>query len=317
MRKGFSLVELLIVLAVIATLIAVATPLALNSIRKAKATAVANDLKTIAKGLTASVYLSDGIPSSINELGRNVSQDYGVAWNRDEGIFDFVVFTNRDVDTTTLKSILPNSEMDFPSGEFQFLTGGATSSGNSKAYYRLYLDESGNATHADLILASIITAMKTGSLSYQTFLLKDTSFNWGNSKNYNPTSWNGYLEKLLESGNIESNIRVTDNEGSNQIGYKNPYSQNGTVVNLPNIDTINWLNSNYPDYMPPAILITKEAQFDPSSSGSYIRDNIEALKGAMVFYKPNGSSNDSVKVYYIKEDGTLSELILIESVLPR
>ena len=47
MRKGFTLVELLIVLAVIAALMAVATPLALNAVKNAKASQVAQNFANI------------------------------------------------------------------------------------------------------------------------------------------------------------------------------------------------------------------------------------------------------------------------------
>jgi len=47
MRKGFTLVELLIVLAVIAALMSVATPLALNAVKNAKASQVAQNFRNI------------------------------------------------------------------------------------------------------------------------------------------------------------------------------------------------------------------------------------------------------------------------------
>ena len=47
MKKGFTLVELLIVLAVIAALMAVATPMALNAVKQAKASQVAQNLENI------------------------------------------------------------------------------------------------------------------------------------------------------------------------------------------------------------------------------------------------------------------------------
>ncbi|MDK2839365.1 MAG: hypothetical protein PWQ83_915 [Thermosipho sp. (in: thermotogales)] len=47
MKKGFTLVELLIVLAVIAALLSVATPLALNAVKKAKASQVAQNFRAI------------------------------------------------------------------------------------------------------------------------------------------------------------------------------------------------------------------------------------------------------------------------------
>ena len=47
MRKGFTLVELLIVLAVIAALMAVATPMALSAVKTAKASQVAQNLNAL------------------------------------------------------------------------------------------------------------------------------------------------------------------------------------------------------------------------------------------------------------------------------
>ena len=146
MKKGFSLVELLIVLAIIASIIAISTPLALNAIRKARATAVASDFKTLSRAISSSMYLGDGIPSSIDSLGRNVSSDYGVAWSDNEGVYDFVIFTNKEVDTSTLYTLLTNTGVGFPAGEYEFLPGGAANSENSKAYYHVYLDGSGNQT---------------------------------------------------------------------------------------------------------------------------------------------------------------------------
>lgn len=58
-KNGFSLVELLIVLAVIAALIAVVTPIALNAIAGAKASQVAQNVKTISSALENTV-LIDG-----------------------------------------------------------------------------------------------------------------------------------------------------------------------------------------------------------------------------------------------------------------
>nr|WP_143611061.1 type II secretion system protein [Thermosipho melanesiensis] len=47
MKKGFTLVELLIVLAVIAALLSVATPLAINAVKSAKASQVAQNFRSI------------------------------------------------------------------------------------------------------------------------------------------------------------------------------------------------------------------------------------------------------------------------------
>ncbi|OAA18618.1 type II secretion system protein, partial [Kosmotoga sp. DU53] len=59
-KRGFSLVELLIVLAVIAALIATITPVALNAIKKAQATKVAQNLKTLASSFENKAYV-DGV----------------------------------------------------------------------------------------------------------------------------------------------------------------------------------------------------------------------------------------------------------------
>ena len=70
-NKGFSLVELLIVLAVIAALIAVITPLSLNAMRKATAVKIAYNMKALSKAMDQLFYL-EGISSlenmTINDL---------------------------------------------------------------------------------------------------------------------------------------------------------------------------------------------------------------------------------------------------------
>jgi prepilin-type N-terminal cleavage/methylation domain-containing protein len=52
-KKGFTLIELLIVLAVISALLSVATPVALRSVAKAKATQVAMNLRNVDSALEA------------------------------------------------------------------------------------------------------------------------------------------------------------------------------------------------------------------------------------------------------------------------
>jgi len=47
LKKGFTLVELLIVMAIIAALMAVATPTGVNALAQAKATAVAANFRTL------------------------------------------------------------------------------------------------------------------------------------------------------------------------------------------------------------------------------------------------------------------------------
>jgi len=68
MKKGFTLVELLIVLAVIAALMAVATPMALNAVRTAKASQVGQNLNALKSAVEQYVYTEKKVPKSINDL---------------------------------------------------------------------------------------------------------------------------------------------------------------------------------------------------------------------------------------------------------
>ncbi len=120
-KRGFSLVELLIVLAVIAALIATITPVALNAIRKAQATKVAQNIKTLASALENAAYVN-GISSNqikrdssntfagsadISYLGRDIdSGNYGVWYKYDNGKVNAVVFSKESIDTVTAKTVL-------------------------------------------------------------------------------------------------------------------------------------------------------------------------------------------------------------------
>ena len=64
MKKGFTLVELLIVLAVIAALMAVATPIALNAVKQAKASQVAQNLRNIMTAVQNYVNTERDLPTS-------------------------------------------------------------------------------------------------------------------------------------------------------------------------------------------------------------------------------------------------------------
>jgi len=72
-KKGFTLVELLIVLAVIAALMSVATPTALNAVKTAKASQVAQNLRNIMTAIENYVNTEQGFPENIDEL---VSSNY-------------------------------------------------------------------------------------------------------------------------------------------------------------------------------------------------------------------------------------------------
>ena len=90
-KKGFSLVELLIVLAVMAALIATITPVALNAIKKSKATQVAQNLKTLASSFENGLYV-DG-PSfltglTLSTLGRDIkAEDYAIYYTGSSGAY--------------------------------------------------------------------------------------------------------------------------------------------------------------------------------------------------------------------------------------
>ncbi len=73
MKKGFTLVELLIVLAVIAALMAVATPMALNAVKKAKASQVAQNLNALKTSVEQYFFSEKDIPKTIDDLKDYVS----------------------------------------------------------------------------------------------------------------------------------------------------------------------------------------------------------------------------------------------------
>ncbi|MEN6516172.1 MAG: type II secretion system protein [Fervidobacterium sp.] len=73
MKKGFTLVELLIVLAVRAALMAVATPMALNAVKQAKASQVAQNLNALKTSVEQYFFSEKQIPKTINDLKNYVS----------------------------------------------------------------------------------------------------------------------------------------------------------------------------------------------------------------------------------------------------
>jgi general secretion pathway protein G len=115
-KRGFSLVELLIVLAVIAALIATITPVALNAIKKSKATQVAQNLKTLASALENAAYVngteSDIIQSgsgevTLDSLGRDIdAENYAVYYTGTNGRYTATVVFKGDGDITMIQSTL-------------------------------------------------------------------------------------------------------------------------------------------------------------------------------------------------------------------
>ena len=127
-RNGFSLVELLIVLSVIAALIAVIAPIGTNALRRSAAVSVARDLKTLSNALSNKIYLDGDLPELINELGKNIdSTSFGAAWKKnDHGEYSYFVFTNRKVDFESVAEILADSKQGVPFGidDYAFLEDG-------------------------------------------------------------------------------------------------------------------------------------------------------------------------------------------------
>ncbi len=119
MKKGFTLVELLIVLAVIAALMAVATPMALNAVKTARASQVAQNLRNIMTAIENYVNTEQGFPDDIDVL---VSSNYlsskpanytinaaptPVNWTDGEEKA-IVKYTGGDVDVDDVKKQNPN-----------------------------------------------------------------------------------------------------------------------------------------------------------------------------------------------------------------
>ena len=109
-KKGFSLVELLIVLAVMAALIATITPVALNAIRKAKATQVAQNLKTLASAFENMLYVEGRTPTTISSLARDIDDNkYGIAWAASSGTYTVVVWAIGEVSSEALTGVLSDA----------------------------------------------------------------------------------------------------------------------------------------------------------------------------------------------------------------
>ncbi len=129
-KNGFSLVELLIVLAVIAALIAVVTPIALNAIAKAKATQVAENLKTIGGAIENSIYvdgmsgITTGSDLTLSNFVKDVQSGYTAQVNTTATAGQYTVSVSGpgsdEVNTTTIGEILGTSNYDTGTGVYSF-----------------------------------------------------------------------------------------------------------------------------------------------------------------------------------------------------
>jgi general secretion pathway protein G len=137
-KEGFSLVELMIVLAVIAALISTITPIAMNAVRKAEALQVAMNFRVLALSMESSLILNRSVPDNINELGRDIDTDnYGIAYDEDEGTYKIAVFTTDDVHFDTLHENLTaatNTTDVIPDGA-NYIPGGLQEDTGATALY--------------------------------------------------------------------------------------------------------------------------------------------------------------------------------------
>lgn len=157
-------------------------------------------------------------------------------------------------------------------------------------------------------------SLTTSSITYTDFIGKNKLYGSYDSSRYRDDYWNGYLEMLLEKGDTGDNTRVQPGDpqyGNNTIGYVNPVNGNKTVVNY---NDLNWAPVG--PYIPPAIFITSNPAFSYSNIGSYIATSGERVKGTMIFYKDNTTENQAMQIFYVREDGSLSSLVPISTVLP-
>ncbi|WP_053001098.1 DUF7305 domain-containing protein [Kosmotoga pacifica] len=144
-RRGFSLVELLISLVALSTLVAIIIPMTMNMIKNAKAIKVATNFKVLCQSVANTVYLNSEVPTSIDELGRNINAEkYGIAWRESDGYYEFVIFTSENVDVLALGEKLTSVSGAIPPGDFNFVNGGLNSFDDMTACYTFLLDEQGN-----------------------------------------------------------------------------------------------------------------------------------------------------------------------------
>ncbi|MGB9615459.1 MAG: competence type IV pilus major pilin ComGC [Fervidobacterium sp.] len=115
MKKGFTLVELLIVLAVIAALMAVATPLALNALKEAKASQVAQNFRNIKAAVenywnteknTSTFNLNDLVTKGyLSSAPQNFSIPAVAADGTNPGTYNVTItYSGKDTDVTRVQS---------------------------------------------------------------------------------------------------------------------------------------------------------------------------------------------------------------------
>lgn len=164
---------------------------------------------------------------------------------------------------------------------------------------------------------SVTTTSTTTTATYDDYVTTSTLWDYGDYDNYNPSSWNGYLEKLFEKGQGDNTRLTTADEGygKNTLNYTNPYSGQETIVNWNNWDQVE-SDTSLSALLPAAIILTNDSRLSTDQSSNYIKDHVSALKGSMIVYKADSATNDQTLVYYVKEDGSLSSSQTIDMVMP-
>ncbi len=117
-KRGFTLIELLIVLAVIAALIATMTPLFFNAIRRANASRIAQNLRTLSNMLEVAAYVNglteDGAVASasgdeikLRELARNLPDSYALLYENEDGTIKALLATRDRADLEEVQKLIP------------------------------------------------------------------------------------------------------------------------------------------------------------------------------------------------------------------
>ena len=133
-KRGFSLVELLIVLAVIAALIATITPVALNAIRKSQATKVAQNIKTLASSIENKAYVDGGKAAigtstvavdmtNLSSFVRDLNEDeYEAEYiYSGDGVYTVTItYVGEDVDEKLVVGMLQNATKTAAGIEYEF-----------------------------------------------------------------------------------------------------------------------------------------------------------------------------------------------------
>lgn len=111
MRKGFTLVELLIVMSIIAALMAVATPVGVNALAQAKATSVAGNFRTLSQAVLQMITIEQNPPTSgdilsylyTNKYISSIPQGFQITYDLANKTY-VIKYMNDDTDPTKVKN---------------------------------------------------------------------------------------------------------------------------------------------------------------------------------------------------------------------